>query len=492
MRAQPKAWTLAAAFPIMGCLIAVSILGLAPGTTRAQAPSPVFLESQEYPGKIENVIPCPAAPYLIAFQRTVDLTHLEVVDTRSGEVFNIKSTDDEFSEGLLGSVRSYDGQLDWMAEGEGGKFWITFVGDGNYENKDIYITYVGAGRAWRLTKAVEVEDSPRFSPDGKQIVCVSGRSGKGDLYLIDKVDEIRSQILKGVDPVAGDGITQLTNNPDQDLHPAWDPTGRFVAFSEMKVGDDEYATEPNYGISVLDVKNGGDAARLTRDKEQETRPTWSQDGNRIAYYYSERASDQRVNVGVVWVVYGSKSKRPVQGRSVTTGVGLQVAVNVVPNPYRGPSWGARASGAHSKTLMYVRFDENDAKAVAVADIEMWETGQPGYETILDMGEVTNPSDVTWSFEQTVLASGQSGLTYGIYSFTGPPALTAVRGEFDYAEVEEAGGGGPWKWVAGGVALLAAGAVAVVAGGGGDGGGGPEPLGDPPAPPASKISFGGSP
>src|SRR5688572_3214802 len=62
---------------------------------------------------------------------------------------------------------------------------------------DLYTLPIGGGTATRLTSGLAYDVQPRFSPDGKQIVFVSDRSGGDNLWLISVDGKDSTQITKG-------------------------------------------------------------------------------------------------------------------------------------------------------------------------------------------------------------------------------------------------------------------------------------------------------
>jgi len=434
----------------------------------------IVKETVELTGRLLAPLACPHAPHLVAFQRVHALEHLYVVDTRTGALTPIASTPPE--RGL--TPRSvYDGQPDWMSTpDEEGRAWIVFSGAGEYNNRDVYLTYVGAETAWRLTSDPAKDLTPRFSPDGTRIVFVSVRSGSGDLYHIEKVDELREAILAGTPLPPEANVERLTDSEERDLTPAFDPTGRFVAYAQFGRSDLETTTEPNMGLAVVDLEHPDhDPVRLTFDAAQDTRPAWSPDGNRIAFYFSPHVEDPEVSIGVIEVVY--QGDRPVVGRLVETGVGRALATNVVPTEDRGPAWAPGTAELHPATIAYVRTSTIAGKRSVIADVRGWEAGEPTFETELDPWAIRAPDGVAWIDPGAVAASAVTDDGYGVFRVAAPGPLRAGREPFPRTEIE--GGSrfdNRWLIVAGGVVL----ALALLDddGGGGEVG----DIGEPPCPP----------
>ena len=85
---------------------------------------------------------------------------------------------------------------------------------------DLYTLPISGGKATRLTSGMAYDAQPRFSPDGKQVVFVSDRSGGDNVWImsLDRQDTV--QITKGND--------NLYNSPE------WTPDGRYVVASRTE------------------------------------------------------------------------------------------------------------------------------------------------------------------------------------------------------------------------------------------------------------------
>lgn len=115
-----------------------------------------------------------------------------------------------------------------------------------------------AGQASPLIHSTSADSLPRFSPDGKHLAFVSGRSGSKELWLAD---------------ADGGNETQLTNLRAHVVgYPRWSPDGREIAF---------HARIPNESqIYVLDLA-GGLPRRVTTAVPGSSAPSWSSDGRSL-------------------------------------------------------------------------------------------------------------------------------------------------------------------------------------------------------------------
>ena len=87
----------------------------------------------------------------------------------------------------------------------------------------------------------------------------------------------------------GGNQQRLTNNRQNDRHPSWSPDGERIAFTSDRKGDFE-----NFDIYVMDT-DGGNPRNLTNSRQNDWHPSWSPNGEHIAFA-SERDGNREIYV----------------------------------------------------------------------------------------------------------------------------------------------------------------------------------------------------
>ncbi len=145
----------------------------------------------------------------------------------------------------------------------------------------------------KLTSGDALDVSPSWSPDGSQIVFVSDRAGRPQLYLMNSDGSGQRKIsTMGMDHGSprfspdgqmiafeanpgpwriyvmnadGSGVRRVSDGPGSDEHPSWSPDGRTLVYSSGGGGSSSL-----FLVSAL----GGKPVRLTDGRAMDLQPDW--------------------------------------------------------------------------------------------------------------------------------------------------------------------------------------------------------------------------
>ena len=124
-------------------------------------------------------------------------------------------------------------------------------------NPELYVRHLDGDRLTRLTRtAYAAEASPSWSPDGKQIVFVSDRSGSPQLYVVGHT---------------GGQARRVSFRGSENVAPDWGPSGS-IACSSRRGG--------RYQICTVDLVSGEKRQLTSGDADYED-PSWAPDGRHI-------------------------------------------------------------------------------------------------------------------------------------------------------------------------------------------------------------------
>ena len=185
----------------------------------------------------------------------------------------------------------------------------------NPYNMDIYVMNADGSNVKRIVDDPEYDVGPQWSPDGRKIVFMTGRTGNFDVYVmnadgteqrnltadydrsdgapvwsIDGHTIVFGRRIEGKDHLFvmdadGQNLKRVTHNSANNGSPGWSPDGSKLIYQTDVDGNWEI-----YAISV-----DGELAQLTDDAADDLAPDWSPDGNRIAFS-SNRNGKQHVYV----------------------------------------------------------------------------------------------------------------------------------------------------------------------------------------------------
>jgi dipeptidyl aminopeptidase/acylaminoacyl peptidase len=187
--------------------------------------------------------------------------------------------------------------------------FLAFLSNREKETSQLFVLDLQGGEPRQLTSLKRGAGAPVWSPDGQHIAFaarvdipdIAEQEGQSDekgksprVKIITRVHhkgdgegfyEALHRHLFVVDVDKPDEPKQITDGDWDDADPTWSPDGQLIAFTSSRERDRD--------LSILnDVwvvpGSGGRARRLTRHKGQAATPVFSADGSQIAYLGHER------------------------------------------------------------------------------------------------------------------------------------------------------------------------------------------------------------
>jgi Tol biopolymer transport system component len=243
------------------------------GRTLPQDVGQTLIGNRKEPGEM-NVAPAlsPDGKWVAFFARkglfTVDLF---VADANTGQV--VKKLTGPNADPHFDALSFVSASGSWSPDASK----LAFI---SFEQGDNRITIFDVNsrseqRSIRI-KGVGAINDAAWSPDGNSIVVSGMAGGISDLYLLD---------------IKSGAVRQLTNDRYADLHPAWSPDGKTIAFATDRGPETNFETL-KYGemnLALLDMGGGGTTVRTLQvfPGSKHINPQFSPDGRQL-YFVSDR------------------------------------------------------------------------------------------------------------------------------------------------------------------------------------------------------------
>lgn len=230
----------------------------------------------------------------------------------------------------------------------------------------------GGANLTQVSFSVEGSDfDPDVSRDGRTLVFASTQHrATPDIYA---------------KPIDGHVVTQLTNDPADDVMPKISPDGQRIAFASNRSG--------NWDIYVMPV-SGGKAVQITSSPSDDLHPSWSPDGSRLVFCRLGEVSGQ----WEMWVT-----------EAMNTGVSHFIGYGLFPE--WSPVAGTGENGADRILFQKSRERGDRSFGVWAIDYRDGEAGRPTELASSPLAACINPSwspDGKWVVFATVPAGGGPG------------------------------------------------------------------------------------
>jgi TolB protein len=287
-----------------------------------------------------------------------------------------------------------------------------------------------------ITQLSQVKDLyPHLSPDGARIVFQSNRSGRPQIWLMNR---------------DGSGLVQLTDLPGEGAEtPVWSPDGRQIAYAT-------YIGEGNNDVFVMNADGSG-PTQLTSGPGYDGHPHWSADGHRIVFNSDRDTPDQAAPWNQRWHdiwsvrVDGSDAVKHTDCRSVCTYGSLSPDGRHL--LYRkvdagvGLDWALEAIEKNSEIYLADRDGSNARKLASHPAFDGWPLWSPDGAWIVFASNRTGPALTGQLWLVRPDGEGLRQITFGDWGHAQPSMTAAGDAVLAYRFQEHA------DWEYGGITLI---------------------------------------
>ena len=231
-----------------------------PNTT---APTTAAASAPTEPAPTEAI----ATPTTAAPGRVSSAGRIAFTSDRDGNQNIYLLTVDGAAETQLTSDPSNEQSPAWSPDGR--EILFTSDRDGDFE---IYVMQADGSQPQRLTTSAGSDTDPAWSPDGLLIAFVSERDGNPDIYVMN---------------ADGSNPRNMTKHPARDADPAWSPDSTQLVFSSYR--DTSADTPAANDLYLVQADGSLLVTRLTNDLARNSGPAWIPSGALIAFEYFDGA-----------------------------------------------------------------------------------------------------------------------------------------------------------------------------------------------------------
>lgn len=244
---------------------------------------------------------------------------------------------------------------------------ITFASNRDGKSQIYLMNTDGTGQS-RLSNNVANDEAPKWSPDNSRLVFQSDRDYQGGTDdSVSAPAEIYTMKWDGTQQ------TRLTNNLYDDSAPTWSPDGTKIAFQSARNG-------VNYQIYVMNADGSGQV-NISNSSANDMQPAWSPDGTKIAF-----ASDR--DHAAFSNIYVMSANGTNQTRVTASGIGTRDDQ---------PTWspdGAKLAFTSSRDSLVMTWTETDENGGVVTKTRL----QINKEIYVINSDGSNPIRLTNTLE----------------------------------------------------------------------------------------------
>lgn len=144
---------------------------------------------------------------------------------------------------------------------------------------DLYIKDVDGVAVTQLVSDPADDVQPSWSPDDSRVAFASNRAGDWDIWIIN---------------VNGDPPVQVTSGPADDMHPSWSPDGTKLVFCSLPPGSGQWE------LWITDATSGGSRRFIGYGLF----PEWSPSGDLIVYQRARERGSRWFSIWTLQLVNG--------------------------------------------------------------------------------------------------------------------------------------------------------------------------------------------